>query len=192
MDTWNEVGDWPRRIVALDLKTGQARELHSGGGRLLPPDRNFMAVSPDGRQLAFLDSVFLGGTSWTTTLKVMPTAGGEPRILLDRKDLNLRDTHNLNAPFAWTPDGRYVLFTIRGDPDLAVQEGLAELWQIPAEGGKPRKLLEMESPYRAGGLRRCPLSLHPDGRRIAFQKGKERQIDLWVMENLLSKFKADK
>jgi Tol biopolymer transport system component len=173
--------------VALDLETRQVRELYSGGSLA-----GMMAVSPDGRQLAFLDSVSLGGTSEKLTLKVMPTAGGEPRTLLDRKDLNLRDTDRFDGPFAWTPDGRYVLFTIGGDPDLAVQEGLAELWQIPAEGGKPRKLLEMESPYRAGGLRRCPLSLHPDGRRIAFQKGKERQIDLWVMENLLSKFKAGK
>jgi len=137
-----------------------------------------MAVSPDGRQLAFLDDVFLGGTSWTKTLKVMPTAGGEPRTLLDRKDLNLRDSR-LGGPFAWTPDGRYVLFIVAKWYDVLLE---TELWQIPAEGGKPKKLLEIESPYRP---RRCPLSLHPDGRRIAFQKGKSRRMDLWVMENLL-------
>ncbi len=183
-DIRNEVGDWPRPIVAFDLETRQERELHLGGGRLAPPDRSFMAVSPDGRQLAFLDSVFLGGTSWTKTLKVMPTAGGEPRILLDRKDLNLRDTHNLNPPFAWTPDGRYVLFTIRKWYTASIDDVLTELWQIPAEGGRPKKLLEIESSYRPHGTR-CTLSLHPDGRRIAFQKGKARQMDLWVMENLL-------
>ena len=187
VDVGNVVENWPSRIVALDLETRQDRELCQGGCL-----RGIVAVSPDGRQLAFLDKVFLGGTSGKVTLKVVPAAGGEPRILLDRKDLNLRDTHNLDGPCAWTPDGRYVLFTISKWYDHVLTD--SELWQIPAEGGKPKKLLEIESPYRPGGIR-CPLSFHPDGRRIAFHKGRARlegEMDLWVMENFLPEFTADK
>jgi len=159
-----EKEDWPCRIVALDLETREERELYASGRRGGP-----LVVSPDGRQLAF--------SGEGESLKVIPTAGGEPRTLL-RKDPNLRDTDFFGAPIAWTPDGCYVLyFIIKKFPSDEQPDGMVQLWRVPAEGGKPQKLLEMD------GLSYG--SLHPDGRRIAFQKGVHRQVDLWVMENLL-------
>ena len=113
-------------------------------------------------------------------IKVLPTEGGEPRTLLEGKDLNLRDTESFYGPFVWTPDGRYVLFITGSDeqPDSMVQ-----LWRISAEGGILQKLLEEREMLRP--LKVFPLSLHPDGRRIAFQKGKYGHKDFWVMENFL-------
>ena len=51
-----------------------------------------------------------------------------------------------------------------------------ELWSIPATGGAPRKLNL--------GVKVKHLSLHPDGRRIAFTAGKTDGA-IWVMENFL-------
>ena len=161
-----EKEDWPAPIVALNLETGVERELYPGGS-----GDGFLAVSPDGRQLAFRDQK-------DEMIKVLPTEGGEPRTLLDRKDLNLWET-GFWASFAWTPDGRYVLF-VTGSNE---QPGIAQLWRISAEGGIPQKLLEERGMLRP--LHIFPSSLHPDGRRIAFQKGRNWHMDLWVMENLL-------
>ena len=188
----NEVGDWPCRIVALDLETRQERELYA--------NRNlgrFLAVSPDGRQLAFSDIVFLGGTrddntSYDARLKVIPTAGGEPRTLfnLQDQDLGLEENDWLYGPLAWTPDGRHLLF-IRINQPIGLPIIDSELWRVPVEGGEPQKLMEIESLLQFD-IDTTPLSLHPDGQRIAFHKGEARQINLWEMENLLSKFKAGK
>jgi len=165
-----EKEDWPCRIVALNLETRKERELYASGRRAGP-----LAVSPDGRQLAF---------SGEGQLKVIPTAGGEPRTLV-RKDPNLRDTDFFGAPIAWTPDGRYVLFIIGKSPSDEQPDGMVQLWRVPAEGGIPQKVLEMEG-------EETYLSLHPDGWRIAFQKGKRKQVDLWVMENLLPESTASR
>ena len=51
-----------------------------------------------------------------------------------------------------------------------------ELWMIPTTGGEPRKL--------DLGFRVQSMSLHPDGRRIAFYMGKFNSA-VWVMENFL-------
>jgi Tol biopolymer transport system component len=163
VDVSKEVGDWPGRIVALDLETFKERELYPG----VTIGTYFLAVSPDGGQLAFRDK--------DGAIKVIPTDGGEPRTLLEEKD------QSFYAPFAWTPDGRYVLFTDGTDdqPGNSIQQ----LWRVSAEGGIPQKLLEEREMLRPFPLH--PLSLHPDGRRIAFQRGNSLQIDLWVMENLL-------
>ncbi len=100
----------------------------------------------------------------------MPAAGGEPREILRLKD---PETFRWYGTFAWTPDGRYIMFGKQPD----------ELWRLPAEGGKPQKLLAMD------GL--ANISIHPDGQRIAFTGGKE-EWEVWAMENFLPGFTADK
>ena len=113
----------------------------------------------------------------------MITASGEKvRPLLDLKDLYTGDDWHKDArmfagPLAWTVDGRHVLFA----------KTPAELWRIPAEGDKPQKLLGMEG---ASVPAICPLSLHPDGQRIAFGKLEFTPKGLWSMENLLPTFMA--
>jgi len=171
-------GEWRYRIVALDLETRNERELCPGGD-----PGAFLAVSPDGQQLAFIDGD-------RQMIKVISTEGGEPRILLDKKDFNLQDFW-FGAPFAWTSDGRYILFYILIDekPDSSVQQ----LWRVSAEGGIPQKLqtlLKAEEIFFPIYI--YPFSLHPDGRRIAFQKGRNGHLDLWVMENLLPTYTASR
>jgi len=168
-----EGGEFRRSIIAHDLETGQDRELCPVGSH-----GEHMAVSPDGRQLAFADE---DGRA----LKVMPTAGGEARRLLSPRNED-DESYEHVAPVAWTPDGRYLLFLKDKHSSDGSPIGLKELWRISAEGGEPQKLLELKS-------WQWWASLHPDGERIAFAKGGHaRSEELWVMENLLTTLAADK
>jgi len=150
-------------IVAHDLKTGKAKEFcrdEIGGAGL--------AISPDGRQLAFIGK--------NDTIKVVPATGGEPRELL-----RLQDGEGFAwFGFAWTADGRHILYRTRKPDSKSV---LGALCRVPAEGGEPQKLMEMV------GL--SDISVHPDGRRIAFTSGKWTD-QVWAMENFLPKPTADK
>ena len=165
-------GDWPSRIVALDLETRQVRELYANAnlGRSL-------AISPDGRQLAFV-----GQDNTSHRLKVIPTAGGEPRTLFNMDD---QDPGYLNGPHAWTPDGRHLLF-------VKISHLGASVWRVSVEGGEPQKLMvQIESPLRLF-IDTTHLSLHPDGQRIAFHNGQASQRNLWVIDNLLTTFAGEK
>jgi Tol biopolymer transport system component len=151
-------------IVVRDLETGQEKELHS----IAKGSSNYagsLVLSRDGRQLAFEVS-----ESGSTMIKVMPAAGGEARELL-RGDGSLM--RNADGTIVWAPDGRSVLFarqTSRGSSKT-------ELWSISVQGGEPRKL-----ELTAENMR--DLSVHPDGRHIAFTAGQGRS-EVWVMENFL-------
>jgi Tol biopolymer transport system component len=123
-----------------------------------------LAISPDGRQLAF--------AQWDA-LKVMPAAGGEPRIFHRLQDKKMFALIHTGTGLSWTPDGRYVLFETRNLGHLEP----TELWRVPAEGGEAQKLLEMD------GL--TDINVHPDGQHIAFTVG-STQLEVWAMENFLT------
>jgi len=117
------------------------------------------ALSPDGKYVAFATE-----DSTLHRLMVVPTAGGEPREL-----------HRYEAEaswvmsIAWSRDGKNLLYSVRGDP---------QLWRIGVDGGRPEKtgLSGEGTPWH--------LSVHPDGRRIAFDSG-TFGAEVWVMENFL-------
>ena len=158
------------RIVTRDLETGEEKELY----RAVPPARvhhwptSNLAVSPNGQRLAFVwtDAKAVGKTF---ALMVLPTAGGEPRELLRAQEPAV-----ISVP-TWTPDSRHIMYarTVYGEKPRF------ELWRISAEGGEPQKLglvMEELEPYG--------LSVHPDGKRIAFTAGTERE-EVWVLKNFL-------
>lgn len=156
------------RIVTRDLETGEEKELY----RAVPPARvhhwptSNLAVSPDGQRLAF---VWTDGRVGITALMVLPTAGGEPRELLRAQEPEM-----ISVP-AWTPDSRHIMYA----RSVSGEKRTFELWRISAEGGEPQKLgLVME------GLEPYGLSVHPDGKRIAFTAGTERE-EVWVLKNFL-------
>jgi Tol biopolymer transport system component len=179
-----ERGEWPRSIIAHNVVTGEEKELYPGGDRWTE-----MAVSPDGRQLAFSDED-------RKVLKVISTEGGEPRELLsvhnDESDESVEYVYPA-SPLAWTPDGQHLLFGKCNRLPDGSRSGPPELWRIPAEGGKPEKLRDEEPIW--GSFHVHTEGIHPDGHRIAYTKssgGRRRQRELWVMENLLTTFAADK
>ncbi len=148
----------PWSIMAHDLETGNEKEVYQG--KMRPG----LAISPDGRQLAFAQF---------RALNVMPAAGGEPRVCHRLQDTKIFALNDTRTSLAWTPDGRYVLFVIRS----VDQPGPTELWRVNPEGGEAQKLLEMD------GL--SDISVHPDGQRIAFTSGRA-QMEVWAMENFLT------
>lgn len=168
---WNESGS---RILVRTLENGQETELLRGdASALLCPH---FALSPDGRQLAFGSPWFPG--RGVTALNVIPTAGGKPHILFKEQggqELAVSGMNIRGQGLEWTPDGRYVLF-IRGDYTRK------EFWRVAAEGGEPERLgLELTSAPPP------ELCLHPDGRRIAYNRLQPRPTDreLWVLKDFL-------
>jgi Tol biopolymer transport system component len=155
----------PRRycVMERDLETGKDRELYSGDARF----RSRLALSPDGRQLAFV----LGDQPENEfpVIKIMPAAGGEARDVLRGVQLPLCE-----APIAWTPDGASLLFIKQLGPTPLSK---TELWAVSVQGGEPRK-----TELAADGMR--DICLHPDGRHIAFTEVKVRD-GILVLENFL-------
>ncbi len=149
------------RLMRRDLRTGVETELYRS--RLT----EVAALSPNGHWLAFAEGV-PAAQGAVAILKVLPIAGGEPRELL-------RASHPIRAP-AWMPDGASLLVVTgtasRRDPK-------DELWQVPVEGGTARSLGILP-----GGIVRH-VSVHPDGRRIAFSADRTLN-EVWVMENVLA------
>ncbi len=156
------------QIVVRNLETGQESELHGAAG--LTTIGPGLAISPDGRYLAFTSS--WSGTG-AKSVSVIPTAGGEPREL-----------HSVQGPerinekvVAWTPDGRYVVFGKQTQTKDDTQGSTTRFWRVPAAGGEPEALgLAIEDPL--------DLRFHPDGRRVAFTSRVDID-EIWVMENFL-------
>jgi Tol biopolymer transport system component len=154
---WKEVP----RVIRYELETGMEKELLRSS-----PYQGvfFMALSPDGRQLAFTAG---------NGVKLLSTSGGEPRELIQVKDIRT---------IAWARDGQYILYGKTRDGS----ENMVDLWRVPVKGGEPQKL-ELAMP------RLMHLRVHPDGRRIAFTgMTQPAKAEVWVMENFLPEEKSKK
>jgi Tol biopolymer transport system component len=160
-------------IVVQDLETGQWKEIYNLTFSNSSYYTTGLALSRDGEQLAF--SVTESGSS---IIKVIPSMGGEVRELL-REDEDKSLIPIAFGSMAWASDGRSLLFVRSTTPGGSK----TELWQMPLQGGEPRKLeLVAENMH--------DLSVHPDGRHIAFTAGKPKS-EIWVMENFLPNEKAE-
>ena len=77
---------------------------------------------------------------------------------------------------AWMPDGRGVVVRkMLSDSENASEE----LWLVPVGDGQPRQL-EIDT----RNLNVSPISVHPDGRQIAYLGGEQKK-EVWVLENFL-------
>lgn len=156
-----------RALVVADVGTGAERTIFEAGEglRLGSP-----AVSPDGKHVAFRLMPRAAGLAapGQRSFMVIPLAGGTARELTTHQDNQSRW-----GLIAWSPDGQHVYFV-----DATGENRELELWRIPAAGGKRHKVgLSM-----AGNM--AALSIHPDGRRIAFH-GPYLEPGTWVLENFL-------
>ena len=153
------------KILVRDLESGTEKEIYLASD----DDRLYLSCSPDGKWLAFVN----GGEKGI--LRIMPTAGGEPRELL-----RLEKGKGFVTSIPWTADGKYILFA---KLLLGQINPKCELFRISADGGEPQKLgLEMNQFFN--------LSVQPDGRHIAFSSVKKESAEVWVMENFLPESKV--
>jgi Tol biopolymer transport system component len=156
-----------RSIVARNLETRRVKELSRTNTYIYN-----LALSPDGRRLAFLEAA---QALRPKVVKTMPASGGEASELYRLKE---GKRFSWGVGLSWTPDGDHVVV---GAPDAPDKPD--ELWSIPVTGGEPRKLNL--------GVKVNHVSLHPDGRRIAFtQPESGGDGEVWVMENFLPESKA--
>lgn len=153
------------RTMALNLETESEREVFRKPGGALSP----VAISPDGTRLAFVDNE--NPRSEHRVLMVIPSEGGEPRVLVRAPQIAGRI-----API-WTPDGEQILFAKRSQDKL-------ELWRI-SEETRQQQFVDV-FPRFPGALR-----ISPDGRQLAYTAG-DVKTEVWVLENFLHGLTAKK
>jgi len=101
------------------------------------------------------------------SLRIVPRGARLPRELV-----RLKQPERFTAAFAWSPDSRWVFFARNNGVET-------ELFRIPASGGT----------IESTGLRRSMIlfvSIHPDGKRVAFQGG-EPNLELWSLDGFLAR-----
>jgi Tol biopolymer transport system component len=161
------------------------------------------AWSPDGRQIAFLRNPGASGEVYVvsalggTERRVMASSGESVGWMADSRSLLVMDRKSPGDPHAGyavsmeTGERRQVTFpptgSITGDYDFVVSPDgkriafcrmvrppVAELWVMPATGGKWEKLTESRR-YRRG------LAWTPDGRNIVFSSQQTGCSALWTV-----------
>jgi Tol biopolymer transport system component len=154
-------------IYIHDITSGQDKILPGS-----PDDAKDIDISPDGKWL------ICANRGEKKVLWVIPTSGGEPRILCSYAHPGIRPIYP-----TWIAGGRYILFTrVTSDFDEAVETW--EIVRVPVEGEEIQSLGLELTDFRH-------FSAHPDGQHIVFHsRGSQlRWPEVWVMENFLPKEK---
>lgn len=153
------------QILRRDAKSGQEKEIDRTSF-----DNNTIALSPDGKHLAFL----LRTESNLRVLKVMEFPDGTPKEIQ-----RFKQSGSFIIDIAWSLDGRFIYFD--NDPN---DDYKWYLRRVPLEGGEAQDLGLVMRRFQQ-------LNVHPDGQHITFASlAPEREFpEVWVMENFLPKDK---
>lgn len=152
-------------LYVWDSESGEENQLLAGA------EAWSLAVSPDGKQLAYFRS---GEVNGTNGLFVLPSEGGTPKLLVEALDSR--------GVIAWSPDGRQLVYAIpsassAGSTPAKIQ---FEIWRVPSQGGVPQRLgLTVDGFIMS-------LQIHPDSQRIVYETLRFNS-EVWVMENFLPK-----
>lgn len=131
-------------------------------------------VSADGRRLAFLVENFENLDARTESVMVLTAPGEQPRALV----LPVKHPEHIRAIWALSPDGREVFFTTIDDKESPTP--IHKVLQIAIDGGAAQ---EIRLPMARLDFVES-VSVHPDGRRVAFiSEGTDRK-SVKVIENV--------
>jgi Tol biopolymer transport system component len=161
---WNRTSG-PREhvFVARHLASGAETELVRG------PFLGTLLLSPDGR---FLATETVDPSTNERVILLVPTDGAGPRALMRVADRGAR-----LSPASWVSNSRSFIVRLQREP-----EGPSELWEVPIDGGSPRKL--------ASGLEAhvFKFAISPDGGRVAYRI-KEAEpalpMQIWKFEKFI-------
>lgn len=125
--------------------------------KLLKLDSNEIALSPDGKKIAFVrgrgNKVFASAREARSDLYVADSDGtNEHKILTPKKDYP--------EEMAWTPDSRKIAFTITNPYGITTD---SQIWLINSDGTGMRKLTHNE--------RDCFPCFSPNGKTMVFASG---------------------
>ncbi len=175
--------------IERDLASGKTRDVFQ---RPEETRTGRMELSPDGRYFAAVSiELAEGGKSEddassgnTSTILLIPVDGGEPRGLLP---VSRPERLVSYAGMSWAPDSQAVIM-MKVFGELG-NETKKELWLVPIDGDKARKLDIDISEWNLGGG--YGIRLHPDGSQIAFFAGNQSE-EIWSLENFLPLLNAKK
>ena len=149
-------------IRVRDIRSGEEEEIYQKENA---SESHYVALSSDGKWVAFDDWTAFDDRVQIRDLNVIKTKGGEPRELYRMKP------GESFTSFDWRPETREIFFT------KGISKKPNQLWSVNLELGEPQRIdLSMR--------RLRELRFHPDGERIAFSAG-YIEAEVWVMENLL-------
>lgn len=154
----NESADGLGRLVHLDWRQA---ELSAVDPRVIPAGdalhlNNDHGISPDGTQLAVSDG---SAPDHNSRVKVLPIAGGEPRLVTPTGP---------SYWHGWSPDGKTLAF-------VGERGGNFDVYTIPAAGGPETRLTT------AAGLDDGP-EYTPDGRYLYFNSVRSGHMQIWRMK----------
>lgn len=160
---------WPKRPesgpVELDLATRRERRI----GGALGGYNSWGAVSPDGSRLATCKNPYPGKDGDKVELLVAARADGVAKTVAE-----FPVSENGHGEVrTWLPDNRRVLVALEG-------KQAQQLYLVDTETGSSRPFDLPQPKGKAIGV----LSIHPDGKRIAFDRGRTIQ-EIWAMKNFL-------
>lgn len=164
--------DWKDRIIRHDLRSGKEETVYAPAEKLQiwwP-----FELSLDGTRLAVITSDQFANEDFVVAIKVVGLNGGQSKEVI-----RMAPRENVTS-FSWAPDGKRLMFTRQMTGKDGNPTGPAGVWATPVDSGEAVQL-KLSLP----GMR-C-ITIHPDGRQIAFQSGSGVGRDLWVMEGLLPK-----
>ncbi|MDI3279902.1 MAG: hypothetical protein QJR13_00830 [Bacillota bacterium] len=159
--------EWQSWLEGLRRRYQEQKEKLEGQGltqarRLTATGRwkGGLAVSPDGRQVAYT----AGGRGWATGLRLL--------LLEEGKDRQVALSGVPEGSITWSPDGRFLYYT---KPEYTGTDYLyRELYRYDLERGREERLTR--------GGRVLDAAWSPDGRRLALVTQKGGRTDLELVE----------
>lgn len=142
------------KLYNFDLATRESTLLNTG---FADNNNNDHVLTFDGKQLGI--SHHPEEDDYQSVIYTLPVEGGTPKRITKKSPSYLH---------GWSPDNKYLIYT-------AERNGVYNIYRIPAEGGKEKKLTD--TPGLDDGS-----EYSPDGKYIYFNSTRTGTMQIWRME----------